>query len=118
MMFRLANKDFQENFLTDILELKSTDLSIVTKDGVHRSHKLLLSIAFPALSTCILESNACCEDVTIFLPEESVDKVEEGLCKMIFDGDCSYLENILGINSCRRSSQKGKDISTKKKSVV
>jgi len=119
-MVCLANKGFRDNILTDILELSSTDFKFVAKDGVYRTHKLLMLSAFPALRSCFEDCIECCEELTIIIPEEPVDRVQEGIVKMILEGDLSYLETILGIKSSISLVQsKNSNFSrTKKKSVL
>jgi len=98
-MMHLTNKAFKDNILTDILELSSTDLNIVTKDGTYSTQKLLLWAAFPALQQCLLECVESLEEVTIILPHESVDNVQEGIVKMLLEGDISYLESCFGMKA-------------------
>eukprot|EP00092_Neocalanus_flemingeri_P021096 GFUD01022857.1.p1 GENE.GFUD01022857.1~~GFUD01022857.1.p1 ORF type:complete len:339 (-),score=75.89 GFUD01022857.1:84-1100(-) len=99
-MVCLSNKDsFKDNILTDILELGSTDLTFVAKDGSYSTQKLLIWSAFPALQNCLLDCFEHGGEVTVMLPGESVDKVQEGIVKMLLEGDLSPLESILGIKS-------------------
>merc|ERR1712106_297314 len=99
IMMHLTNKAFKDNILTDILELSSTDLNIVTKDGTYSTQKLILWAAFPALQQCLLECVKSLEEVTIILPHESVDNVQEGIVKMLLEGDISYLETCFGMKA-------------------
>jgi len=99
MMMHLENKAFKDSMFIDILEVDSTDVNLVTRDGTYRTHKLLLWSAFPVLQDCLLESFKCEEEVTVILPQTSVDKVQEGIVKMLLEGDLSYLESIFGIKS-------------------
>jgi len=118
-MIRLSNKDFKDNILTNILELSSTDLKFVTKDGAYNTQKLLIWSAFPALHSCLLDCYECCEEVTVILPEEYVDNVQEGIVKMLLEGDISYLNSVLGIkSSIDLNHNKKNKFSKTKKSVL
>jgi len=99
MKFHLKNKAFKDNIFTDILEVDSTDINLVAMDGTYKTHKLLLWSAFPVLQDCLLEYFKSEEEVSVILPHASVDRVQEGIVKMMLEGDLSYLESIFGINT-------------------
>ena len=84
---RITNSSFKENIFTSIVELGVTDLNIVTRDGIHSTQRLLLWAAFPSLHHCFLESFESSEEVTVILPEESVEDVQKGIVKMMIEGD-------------------------------
>eukprot|EP00092_Neocalanus_flemingeri_P020428 GFUD01022131.1.p1 GENE.GFUD01022131.1~~GFUD01022131.1.p1 ORF type:complete len:300 (+),score=83.82 GFUD01022131.1:88-987(+) len=99
-MICLTNSSFKElNTLTDILNLNTSNLKFVTKDGTYCSQKLLILSAFPAFHRFLPDCSKCCEEVTIILPDESVNTVEESVVKMVMEGDKTWFENILGFKS-------------------
>jgi len=98
-MVHLENKDFRVHILADILKLNYTDFKFVAKDGVFRTQKLLIFSVFPVLRGCFEDCNECCEELTMMLPEEPVERIQKSIVKMVIEGDISCLENIVGFKS-------------------
>jgi len=99
-MICLTNTSF-DNFkktLTDIFDLKVCDLKIVASDGIYCTQKLIILSAFPALQKILPDCSKCCEEVSIVLPEVTVQEVEESV-RQVMVGDLMKLETILGFKN-------------------
>lgn len=99
-MVGLTNASFDnfKNTLSDIIDLKLTNLKFVASNGIYCTQKLLILSAFPVLQKILPECSKCCEEVTIVLPEVTFHEVEESVRKMML-GDLTNLETILGFKN-------------------
>ena len=82
----------------ELLSHHLEDLSIVTKNGVFTSSKLVFLSIFPQISEYLPDYFICYDVIQILLPDFTVEDVRQAFETLANTGETLFLENVFGFN--------------------